>query len=130
MIEEEIRSKLRRWIAERSKSKFAVELKDNTLILDEGILSSLDIVELVLFIESLKGVELDTDEIEPEFFASVDSLYGAFFSRASNPSQPLEMGRAEPVSDEPPNAGSLPRTTYAPRQDGVRSGPSRPEGRG
>jgi acyl carrier protein len=42
-------------------------------------LSSLDIVELILFIESLRGSEVDQDSIEPESLTNIDSLYANFF---------------------------------------------------
>lgn len=36
-------------------------------------------VELVLFIESLRGEEVDVDAIEPESLTNVDTLYATFF---------------------------------------------------
>ncbi len=76
--EAEIRDQLRSWIIERSKSGIET-LDDQTPILDSGILSSLDVVELVLFIESLRGEEVDVDDIEPESLTTVDTLYETFF---------------------------------------------------
>ncbi len=76
--EAEIRDQLRSWIIERSKSGIET-LDDQTPILDSGILSSLDVVELVLFIESLRGEEVDVDDIEPESLTNVDTLYETFF---------------------------------------------------
>lgn len=54
-------------------------MDDRTPILDSGILSSLDVVELVIFIESLRGEEVDVDSIEPEALLNVDSLFETFF---------------------------------------------------
>lgn len=79
MDEQKIRQSLKRWIVEHSKAQVRGELGDDTPILEQGILSSLDIVELVLFIESLRGEEVDTDAIEPEVFTSVDTLWKGFF---------------------------------------------------
>ncbi len=73
-----IRTRLKQWIRDHSKAP-NVELADDTPILDKGILSSLDIVELVLFIESLLGDEVDPDAIEPETFQSVDTMMKGFF---------------------------------------------------
>jgi acyl carrier protein len=78
MDEEKVRRELRSWIVDHAKSAVA-ELRDDTPILESGILSSLDIVEFVLFIENLRGDEVDTDAIEPEVFTSIDTLYRAFF---------------------------------------------------
>jgi acyl carrier protein len=78
MPEAEVRRQLKRWIAEHAKNTVSA-LSDDTPILEQGILSSLDIVEFVLYIESLRGVEVDTEAIAPEAFASVNALFDAFF---------------------------------------------------
>lgn len=82
MQESEIRTKLRNWIVKHAKVPAGPELSDQTLILEEGILSSLDIVEFVLFIESLRGEDIDVDDIDPQVFTSIDTLHAAFFARA------------------------------------------------
>lgn len=43
-----------------------------------GLLTSLDVVGLVLFVEELRGEEIDPDAIEPEAFATIDSMVRAF----------------------------------------------------
>lgn len=78
MDEQTTRAKLKQWIRDHAKAS-ASDLADDTPILDTGILSSLDIVELVLFIESLKGDEVDPDTIEPESFKSIDAMMKGFF---------------------------------------------------
>jgi len=82
MNESEIRRQLREWIIERSKSPPTWEFTDTTEILEEGILSSLDVVEFVLYIESLLGEEVDVDDIGPEVFTSIDTLYDSFFAKS------------------------------------------------
>lgn len=78
MKEAEIRQKLRDWIIDRAKEK-PDEMADDTPILERGILSSLDVVELILFIERIKGDEVDMEKIQPETIRDVDSIYRAFF---------------------------------------------------
>lgn len=81
MQEQEIRSQLRQWILDHAKNPpKGGDLSDQTPLLETGLLSSLDIVELVLFIEELREEEVDTDDIEPEVFTSVDTLYEGFFA--------------------------------------------------
>lgn len=82
MSETELRQQLRNWIKNRSRAEGAAGISDETKILEEGILSSLDIVELVLFIESLRGSDVDLESIDPEAFTSVNTIYGAFFVEA------------------------------------------------
>lgn len=82
MQEQDIKQRLRDWILKHAKTPPKADFSDATHILEEGILSSLDIVEFVLFIESLRGDEVDADAIEPEAFTSVESLYATFFATA------------------------------------------------
>ena len=56
-----------------------MDFRDETPILGGGLLSSLDVVELVLFIENLRGSEVDVDSIEPEALTSIDTLCSTFF---------------------------------------------------
>ena len=79
MTEETLRHRLKAWIVEHAKAPVG-GLTDSTPILEAGILSSLDIVEFVLFIESLRGDEDDVDSIDPEAFTSVYTLYATFFA--------------------------------------------------
>lgn len=80
MQESEVRSKLRDWILKHAKTPPGPDFSDQTPLLEEGILSSLDIVEFVLFIESLRGEDVDVEDIEPEVFTSIDTLHEAFFA--------------------------------------------------
>jgi len=80
MNEQEIRDQLRGWILERAGAPPDKELDGDTPILDSGLLSSLDVLELILFIESLRGDEVDVEAIEPEVITSIDTLFDAFFA--------------------------------------------------
>lgn len=80
MQEPDVRSKLRAWIQSHAKSQPESGLTDQTLILEEGVLSSLDIAEFVLYIESLRGEEVDVESLEPRVFANIDALYSSFFA--------------------------------------------------
>lgn len=81
MTEAEIRARLKSWVLEHAKSAASADFSDDTPILEKGLLSSLDIVEFVLYIEHLRDEELDADDIDPDVFTSIDSLYQAFFQR-------------------------------------------------
>lgn len=80
MNEPEIRGQLRAWLLEHAKSPVdPSKFTDQMHLLESGLLNSLDVVEFVLYIEELREEEVDPDEIEPEVFTNVDSLWGAFF---------------------------------------------------
>lgn len=80
MSEKEIRAELRKWVLERTSAKGKTDLDDHSPILADGLLSSLDVVEFILFIESLRGEEIDVDALQPEVFTSIDTIFGAFFA--------------------------------------------------
>jgi acyl carrier protein len=80
VTEAEVRSKLKAWILEHTKSAAPIEFTDDTSILEKGLLSSLDIVEFVLYIEHLRDEEVDMDDIDPDVFTSIDTLHQAFFA--------------------------------------------------
>jgi acyl carrier protein len=79
MSEADIRKRLRGWILARAGAPGERLSRDDQPILEEGLLSSLDIVEFILFIESLRGEEVDIEAIEPEVFTNIDTLFKAFF---------------------------------------------------
>lgn len=79
MTESEIRTQLRTWIVNRARDK-PDGFRDDMPILENGILTSLDVVELILFIENLRGgAEVSTEDLEPSAFRDVDSIYRSFF---------------------------------------------------
>lgn len=81
MNEEEVKGKLRAWIINKSKQQVEDhELTDETPIIESGLLSSLDVVEFVLYIESLMGDEIDLEDLEPEVFTSISTMYATFFA--------------------------------------------------
>lgn len=88
MDEKAIREDLRLWILERSGAGPDQLTRDDQPILDDGLLSSLDVVEFILFIESLREEEVDIEAIEPEVFNSIDTLVEAFFPDAQPASGP------------------------------------------
>lgn len=88
MDDKTIREELRIWILDRSGAAPDQLSRDEQPILDEGLLSSLDVVEFILFIESLREEEVDIEAIEPEVFNSIDTLVEAFFPDVSDASEP------------------------------------------
>ena len=78
MSESEIKSALRTWIVDRAKDRPA-DMKDDTPVLETGILSSLDVVELILYVEHLKGGEVEVDDLNAESIRDVNAIYSTFF---------------------------------------------------
>jgi len=68
------RAQLRAWIRERSGR----DLTDDTPIFETGILSSLEVVELIVFVESITGQPLDLEAVDPAVLTSIDTIARGF----------------------------------------------------
>lgn len=76
----EMRNKVREWILSHSKSVSAEELQDDTPLIKGRIITSLQVMDLVLFIESLRKDSIDTAKLKPESFRDINSLCAVFFN--------------------------------------------------
>jgi len=81
MTEIEIKRELRTWIVDRAKDT-PEKMEDDTPILETGILSSLDVVELILFVEHLLNEEVDIDDLDATAIRDVNAIFAAFFKSA------------------------------------------------
>lgn len=77
--ESEIKSKLREWVAQSSN----VRVDDDTRIIDNRVVSSLQLLELVMFVEKLRRERVQVDRINAGAFADINTIYTNFFDRAS-----------------------------------------------
>jgi len=77
-VEEQIRN----FIAEKILFKKEYGYPDETSFLEEGIVDSTSVLELVLFTEKKFGISVDDSEITPDNFDSVKKL--ADFVRSKN----------------------------------------------
>ena len=92
--EQEIRRLLRQWIVEHCRQDVAVfDIDDATPILVSGLLSSIQVAELVLYIEHLLGAEIPLDDLEADVFHSVDALWQRLFAPWVQPA----VGRAREI---------------------------------
>lgn len=77
-----VKTRIRDWILEQNPKVDAAVLADSTPLLEQKILSSIQIMDLILFLEHLQGRPLDIDQVQPENFYSLDTIYSAFFAEA------------------------------------------------
>ena len=74
-----IRDALRRWIAETSGKVSVEALADDTPLFRSGILKSVQVGDLILFIEELSERPVEVDRIKPGVFRDIDAIYKSFF---------------------------------------------------
>jgi hypothetical protein len=83
--ETEVRLAVREWLTKNaSKRKRGTapspELTDETLIIDQGVVSSLKLMQLVVFIGELRGSPVEMDGVAPAQLASVNAIWTHFFA--------------------------------------------------
>ncbi len=70
---------LRQWVLERNPSLREADLADDTPLIERRYLTSLQVPDLLLFIEQLRGTPVDAGRLKPGVFRSIDAIHGAFF---------------------------------------------------
>ena len=79
----DVREVLRGWMLEHSRKAIGdAPITDATPLLEEGILSSVQVPDLLLYIEDLRGRPVELAELKPGSFRSIDALVSAFFPEA------------------------------------------------
>ncbi|HEY2981601.1 MAG TPA: hypothetical protein VGJ22_10500 [Anaerolineales bacterium] len=74
-----VRQALKAWIVETSGKISADELAGDTPIIERRIISSLQIMDLILFIEELSGRSIDVEQLKVGVFRNIDAIYHNFF---------------------------------------------------
>jgi hypothetical protein len=82
MSQTELREKLRAWIL--SQGRIAAEaLRDDTPLLEERVLSSLQIPDLILFLERLRNSPVDLERLTGASLRDVNAVYSTFLSEVA-----------------------------------------------
>ena len=68
--------KIREFIVENFLFGSANGLNDDTSFLDDGIIDSTGVLELVAFIESEFSIQVEDEELIPENLDSIDNIVG------------------------------------------------------
>jgi acyl carrier protein len=80
-IKEEIREFILNNFLKGDRSK---RVADDTSFIEEGIIDSIGILELVAFLEEKFGIKVEDDEIAPENFESLEKLDSYIKSKAAS----------------------------------------------
>lgn len=71
-----VRQEIKQFIAENFLfTEDTNKLDDDTSFMDEGIIDSMGVMELIVFIEETYKINVENDEIEPDNLDSVNNLY-------------------------------------------------------
>jgi acyl carrier protein len=69
-----LKSKIRAFVLGKFPLAKARGLHDGSKLLEEGILDSLGVLELVNFLQDDHGIPIEDEELVPENFASIDAI--------------------------------------------------------
>lgn len=73
-----IKETLLEFVRSKTQSEDKAAITEQTLIIDGGLITSVDVLELIFLIESLGNIEIDATELEPDMLRSVDKIYRTF----------------------------------------------------
>jgi acyl carrier protein len=76
-----VRDALREWVRGKAKSENEIQITDETLLIGEGLITSVDVLELFMLIEELGGIEIDATELQPHMLESIDKICQTFFEQ-------------------------------------------------
>ena len=74
LTEPGIKEKIREFILSNFVKDSGLTLEDDTSFLENGIIDSTGVMELVAFIEATFGIRVEDEEIIPDNFESVNTL--------------------------------------------------------
>jgi len=73
----EFRAALRGWILEHGQIAPA-ELHDDTPLIERRVVTSVQVMDLILFLEELRGATIDVESLKPGAFRSIDVIVAGF----------------------------------------------------
>ena len=71
---------LRRWVLERNPQLEDSELSNDTPLIERRYLTSLQVADLLVFLEELRGEPVDPTRLKPGVFRSIDTIHQAFLT--------------------------------------------------
>lgn len=80
----EVRQALRDWIVKTNGKIQLEDLKDETPIIEQRIISSLQVMELLLFIEQLSGKPLNLGKMKEGVFRNINAIHRHFFQEVTD----------------------------------------------
>ena len=77
-----LRIKLRNWVLDKNPNCDATAFTDDTNIIESRLVNSLQIMDMLLFIEHVTGNPIDVTRIQPGTFKSISTIVNSFFNGA------------------------------------------------
>ncbi|MEO7836322.1 MAG: hypothetical protein ABIS21_01620 [Acidimicrobiales bacterium] len=78
--EDEVRGALREWVVSHSPVPVDDHFDDATPLIASGHLTSIQVTDLLLFVEELRHEALDPAALRPGVFRDIDTIYATFLA--------------------------------------------------
>ena len=78
--EAEVRHALRAWVRSHADVEVPATFDDHTPLIPTRYLTSLQIADLLLYVEELRGESLDVASLRPGVFRDIDTVYATFLA--------------------------------------------------
>lgn len=78
--EAEIRQSLLDWVKQAARERAPKSLASDTPILEQRVITSLQIVDFIIFIEILRDAPIEVGQLKPGAFRTLDAVYDTFFA--------------------------------------------------
>jgi acyl carrier protein len=79
MSEQEVKQALRQWVSKKSKVQVD-DLRDDTPLIEQRILTSLQVMDLILHLERLGARPVELSRLKPGAFTNINSIWVHFFA--------------------------------------------------
>ena len=77
----EIRMQLKEWIAAKHDDLEAASIPDDKALIPSGMLTSLQLMEFILFLEELSNQAISIEDLKPGSFKDINTIMEGFFAR-------------------------------------------------
>jgi len=75
-----LRQALRQWVLAHAGTPTAEAVRDRTPLISSRLITSLQVLDLVLFIEELRGAPIDVRMLRADTFRDIDTICATFFA--------------------------------------------------
>ena len=80
MTTEDKKARLREWVLSMNGKITPAELRDDTPLIEQRVISSLHITDLILFLEDLRGAPVDLSLISGPAFRDINAVCNTFLA--------------------------------------------------
>ncbi len=77
-MSEDIKQQLRDWVVANSKTAASVE--NDTPIIEQRVITSMQVMDFILFIEKLGDQPIDATKLKKGVFRDINTIYETFFN--------------------------------------------------